>query len=434
MKYGLYESHIGLPDKVHKRKVVDLGPMIVLDAERCVLCSRCIRFVDKVTGTRELRFRSRGNRTEISTFEGKPLENRYAGNLADLCPVGALTSRDFRFKCRVWFLEPTRSVCDLCSTGCSIRIDRSHGRIQRYVPRRNTAVNSSWICDEGRLSYQRVAASTRLETPLFREAGKLTAIPWEKALDLAARRIREARERPAEILAVATPAVTTEELYLFGRFARAVLGTQNLDYRVSTTCENPGELEDGILRRRDPFPSSRGAELLGLVPGAGGRGIADSAGRSYRLIYLLGADRLAEADRLPLIRELVERAGFVIAHAAHRTELIEHADLVLPVAMSAEKRGTFVNQGGRVQRIEPAVTPPGEAEPDGLVLAFVAEKLGEPLGKHDPAAVFAEMVERVPAFHGLRFGSLGDTGRQAAGIEPALPAVSQISVAPQPVG
>jgi NADH-quinone oxidoreductase subunit G len=433
-EYGLYQSHVRLEDKVRKRKVVDLGPMIVLDSERCVLCSRCIRFVDKVDGTREIRFKQRGNHTEITTFEDQPLTSRYAGNLADICPVGALTSKDFRFKMRVWFLTGTSSVCDVCATGCSMRIDHHNQQIYRLVPRRNSAVNASWMCDEGRMSYKRVAMATRLRAPYLRENGKRTIIPWEKALDLAARRIREAREPAGEILAIATPAVTTEELYLFGKFARAVLKTPHIDYRVSSTTEQPSELEDGVLRRLDRFPNSRGAALLGLVPGPGGTGIVAATERSFKLVYLLGADRLSESDRLPQIRAILERAGTVIAHAAHDSELLDLCDLVFPVTMAPEKRGTFVNHGGRVQRIEPAVAPPGETEPDGRVLAFIAEKLSEPIGVHDPAAVFAELAGRVPAFLGLAFGQLGDTGRQVAGISAPTPRVTEISVARQLVG
>jgi NADH-quinone oxidoreductase subunit G len=433
-EYGLYQSKVRLEDKVRKRKVVDLGPMIVLDTERCVLCSRCIRFVDKVDGTREIRFKQRGNHTEITTFEDQPLTSRYAGNLADICPVGALTSKDFRFKMRVWFLKSTPSVCDVCATGCSMRIDHHDQQIYRLVPRRNSAVNASWMCDEGRMSYKRVAMATRLRAPFLREHDKRTSIPWEKALDQAARRIREAREPAGEILAIATPAVTTEELYLFGKFARQVLKTPHIDYRVSSTTEHPSELEDKVLRRLDRFPNSRGAALLDLVPGPGGAGLAAAAQRGFKLVYLLGADRLADSDRLPQIRAILERAGTVIAHAAHDSELLELCDLVFPVTMAPEKRGTFVNHGGRVQRIEPAVAPPVETEPDGRVLAFIAEKLAEPIGAHDPAVVFAELVSRVPAFHGLTFGQLGDTGRQAAGVSAPTPRVTEISVAPQLVG
>ncbi len=434
MKYGLHASRVRLEDKVRKRKVVDLGPMIVLDSERCVLCSRCIRFTDKVDGQHEIRFKHRGNQTEVTTFDNQPLKSGYAGNLADLCPVGALTSKNFRFKMRVWFLKSAFSVCDLCSTGCSIRIDQNHGRIYRFVPRRNSAVNASWMCDEGRLSYKRVGAPTRLTSPLVREEDRLAPIPWEKALDIAARRIRDAREARGDILAIATPAATTEELYFFGRFARGILHTAHIDYRVSSTCENPEVMEDQVLRRRDRFPNSRGAQLLGLVPEVGGISIAEATGRLFRLVYLLGADRIAEGDRLGTIRGILERAGTVIAHASHETDLLAYADLIFPVTMSAEKCGTFVTHAGRIQRINAAVPTPGEAEADGTVLAFVAEKLEEPLGTFDPALVFAEMAARVPAFSGLRFDGLGPTGQQVGGTSAEVPPVSAISVAMQPVG
>ena len=404
-------------------------------------------------GTHEIRFKQRGDHTEITTFEDQPLVSGYAGNLADICPVGALTSKDFRFKMRVWFLNSAPSVCDVCANGCSMRIDHQGNRIHRQVPRRNSAVNASWMCDEGRLAYKRVGAPTRLQVPVLGDrGGKRTPIPWEKALDLAARRIREAREPAGQILAVATPAVTTEELYLFGKFARTVLRTPHIDFRVSSTNEKPSESEDGILRRKDRFPNSTGAALLGLTPGGAGAaaegsassaaaagtgestGFAGAASRPFKLVYVLAADRLAEADHLPAIRSILERAGIVIAHAAHDTELLDLCDLVFPVTMNAERRGTLVNHSGRVQRIEPAVAAPGEAEPDGRVLTFIAEKLEEPLGVYDPAAVFAEMAARVPAFHGLTFNQLGDLGRQANGIEAVPPRVTEIAVAPQLVG
>ena len=447
--YGLYSSRVRLEDKVRKRKVLDLGPMIVLDTERCVLCSRCIRFSDKVDGMHEIRFKQRGDQTEITTFEDQPLLSHYAGNMADICPVGALTSKDFRFKMRVWFLKSAPSVCDVCANGCSMRIDHQGNRIYRQVPRRNTAVNASWMCDEGRLAYKRVAAPTRLQVPVLGDkGGKRTPIPWEKALDLAARRIREAREPAGQILAIATPAVTTEELYLFGKFARMVLRTPHIDFRVSATNEKPSESEDGILRRIDRFPNSTGAALLGLTPGGSGGasesggaetagpavagdGLAEALSRPFKLVYVLAADRLAEADRAPAIRSILDRAGIVIAHAAHDCELLDLCDLVFPVTMNAERRGTLVNHSGRVQRIEPAVAAPGEAEPDGRVLTFIAEKLEEPLGVYEPSALFAEMAAHMPAFLGLAFNQLGDLGLQANGTEPAPPRVAEITVAPQ---
>ncbi|HEY7409107.1 MAG TPA: 2Fe-2S iron-sulfur cluster-binding protein, partial [Vicinamibacteria bacterium] len=149
MRYGLHDSEVEVEDKVKKRKVQDLGP-IVLDAERCVLCTRCVRFEETVTGTNCLEFRSRGDHKEIGTYKGEKITHGYAGNLADLCPVGALLSHDFRFKMRVWFLKSHDSICPGCSTGCNLEVDERDGEVQRYRPRRNPDVNKSWICDLGR--------------------------------------------------------------------------------------------------------------------------------------------------------------------------------------------------------------------------------------------------------------------------------------------
>jgi NADH-quinone oxidoreductase subunit G len=442
--FGMHRSQVPLEAKVHKAKVKELGKGIVLDAERCVLCSRCTRFTDVVTGTHELRFEHRGSHSEITTFDGQGLESDYSGNLADLCPVGALTSRDFRFKKRVWFLESAQSICDGCSTNCSVRADQDDNRIYRLVPRRNSFVNASWMCDAGRLSYREVERDRLLE-PLLRERGELTTITWEKALSWAARRIRETRDDGDAILAIATPAVTNEELFLFKRFATEILHTANIDYRVSGACEDPSVLADELLLRTDRLPNSRGAEVLGLVPGEGGIGLAEAAasGRSFKLVYVLGAHRLggpwmggdwmagAAGDRLAALRKLLDDAESVIVHAAQACELVEAADLVLPVTLTPEKTGSFTNHAGRVQRVEQAVEPPAEAVADGGVLCLIGEKLDQPLGEADAPQVFAQIAAAVDAFRGIEWDGIGETGVQLAGMAAEVPKVTKLSVAPQ---
>ena len=155
MEHGQYDSR-GLDPKVGKNKRQDIGDLIVLDAERCVQCSRCERFGDEVTGTGELRLMNRGDHTEIGMFPGDRLSHNYHGNLADICPVGALTNKDFRFQRRVWYLKETASICTGCATGCNIQVCHQEGEVFRYLPRRNDQVNKSWMCDIGRLSYMEV--------------------------------------------------------------------------------------------------------------------------------------------------------------------------------------------------------------------------------------------------------------------------------------
>ncbi|RPI04619.1 MAG: NADH dehydrogenase subunit, partial [Actinobacteria bacterium] len=187
MAHGLHESKVEVEDKVTKRKVVDLGP-IMLDAERCVLCSRCLRFEKEVTGTNSFEFVNRGDHTQIATFENRPITHDYAGNLADVCPVGALLSHDFRFKMRVWFLKPHESVCPGCSTGCNIFVDERDQQVHRLRPRRNAEVNRSWMCDPGRALYRQIGLESRVAGA--RAAG--AAVPLADALDRVAAALREA--------------------------------------------------------------------------------------------------------------------------------------------------------------------------------------------------------------------------------------------------
>jgi NADH-quinone oxidoreductase subunit G len=160
-EYGLGHARTREPRRALKKKA-ELGPTIVLDQERCILCRRCVRFCREVPGTGELAVFARGDHSVLDIHEGYPLDNDYSMNVADICPVGALTTKDFRFKVRVWFLDDEPGVCTGCSNGCNVHLGVANNKVYRYVPRRNDAVNDTWICDEGRLSYKRIAAPDRV--------------------------------------------------------------------------------------------------------------------------------------------------------------------------------------------------------------------------------------------------------------------------------
>src|SRR5512134_2902909 len=226
MDHGLHESKIEPEEKVRKRKVVDLGP-IMLDAERCVLCTRCIRFEREVTGTNSFELVNRGDHTSIATFENRPLTHGYAGNLADVCPVGALLSKDFRFKMRVWFLKPHESVCAGCSTGCNIFVDERDGEVQRLRPRRNPEVNKSWICDPGRYLYKQIGVTERVSGARVRTGAGWEGVSVQAALDRVADALREAGAASAFL---ATPQATNEDVFAFKALAEGLGG--KLDFRV----------------------------------------------------------------------------------------------------------------------------------------------------------------------------------------------------------
>src|SRR5436309_1981182 len=170
MDYDRQRSRFPLPAKVRKKKAIPIGPLVMLDQERCILCARCTRFLDEVTHTSELAIYERGDHCEIELAPGRVLDNPYSGNVVDICPVGALTSRDFRFRARVWYLERAESVCGACANGCNIEIYDREGRIFRFQPRQNLAVNQYWMCDAGRLSYRDLQGEGRLTHPLVRGA------------------------------------------------------------------------------------------------------------------------------------------------------------------------------------------------------------------------------------------------------------------------
>ncbi|MBI1727205.1 MAG: (2Fe-2S)-binding protein, partial [Candidatus Rokubacteria bacterium] len=189
MKHGLYDPRM-TDEKVHKPKAVPLGPHVILDAERCILCSRCVRYCDEVTQTGELGIFQRGDHSEIGLFPGKAIENKYSGNVIDICPVGALTDRDFRFQVRVWYLDTAKSVCNGCARGCNIEVHtnkhRTHHnegrRVARLKPRFNADDNKWWICDAGRYGFKWMDDKSRLVQPLHRVGAQATEVSWDRAL------------------------------------------------------------------------------------------------------------------------------------------------------------------------------------------------------------------------------------------------------------
>ena len=411
MVYGLHTSEIPLNMKVRKRKVIDLGPMVVLDQERCVLCSRCIRFFDNVTETGEMKFFGRGDHVAIGTFEDRPLDNPYSGNVVDICPVGALTSRDFRFKCRVWFLHATDSVCGGCSTGCSIRIDHRDGAIFRLIPRRNPEVNKSWLCDEGRLSFHELDNSERIQYPSVKASdGTHATVSWQDAVSSVDSRLKEIRQSngQASILGFASPSATNEALFLFKRYL-GTQGTTQFEFRLDSEDKNVIQDEDKILRRVDKHPNSMGAIKLGLVSSEldGIQGAINSA-RAGRIkagviIYfkpLVRRDNDDEAERR--IRELIAALEYSVVLAAHTADWQTAASVVLPVAAWSEEEGTYTNFEGRVQLAGKAIEPDGDALPVWEVLAMLIHASGAESPWMSATDVFVTMTEQESAYSEMR--------------------------------
>jgi NADH-quinone oxidoreductase subunit G len=420
MQHGLYEPRM-IDDKVHKPKAVPIGPHVMLDAERCILCSRCVRFCDTITGTGELGIFHRGDHSELGLFPGTVLDNPYSGNVVDICPVGALTDRDFRFQARVWYLDRAKSVCPGCARGCNIEVHtnqkRTHHaqgrRVVRLKPRFNAAVNQWWMCDEGRYGFEDVDAPTRLEWPAVRDGDAVRAVPWDEMTAAVADRLRAAGADRIGVLL--SSRMSNEDLWLARRLCEA-LGVRTGDFRVPPG--RPGT-EDDFLRRADKTPNTRGAELIGLAAAGhadGGHVLEAAHAGRLAVLWVFGHDLLAAGWDRGAVAEALDRVPCLIFQGPSENATSARAQLVLPSAAYVEREGTFTNVDGRVQRFWRAVPPRGEARADWEILAGVARALGHAWPAVRAEAVFRELAAAVPAFAGLSYAALGDGGRPVAAV------------------
>jgi NADH-quinone oxidoreductase subunit G len=382
--------------KVHKPKAVDLGPRIMLDAERCILCTRCIRFTKDIAGDDALGIVNRGSFNTIATFPGMPFDNNYTLNTVDICPVGALTSKDFRFKMRVWFLKETKSVCTSCGTGCNVLIASREEKIQRYTPRDNDAVNGPWMCDSGRLNYKWIGRDDRLKDVLVR--GQKST--WAAALNEISDKLK--KSQAGSVAIVASARQTNEELWLISKL-KSKLGA------VSDSVARFGE-GDKLLVSADKNPNTNGSRLTGICFTEIGTNLPQIAngiasGKIKTLMVFgedvtkhgISADLLGKLETL-IVSDILPNAATKLAH------------YVLPGCAHAEKRGSFTNVKGRVQKFMKAVEAPGDARAEWEFLHDLVFNVTGQNGFVTIEGLFNAMAADVSAFNGLTWAALGDTG------------------------
>jgi len=416
MEHGLYDPRFN-ENKTKRIKAYPIGRTIILDQERCVLCTRCVRFTREISKTSELGVIDRGHRSEINVLPGFELDNPYSGNLADVCPVGALTDRDFRFKCRVWFLGGAPSICPGCSRGCNIEIHfnerfnpRYHEqRVHRLKPRYNGEVNGHWICDEGRYAYHAIDAANRLRTPAHRRGDGLQETSWEDAIREAAGALRQVLSAHGlEAAAVlASPQMTNEELFCIRQLFRDRLGIKNIESHIPSRAK---VFSDDFLITADKNPNARGAELI-LPSGPGSESLLRKCaeGRIHWL-YIFQHDLTRGLDPL-LVHEALGKVDCVIFEGSWDQPTAALADIQLPAAVYAEKEGTFTNIQGRVQRFRAAIPPMGESLPDLEILARFASELDIDLPGASEAEVFGEIGRSIQAFAGMTYSTVGSGGQ-----------------------
>jgi NADH-quinone oxidoreductase subunit G len=421
-------------DKVHKPKRVELGPNVMLDVERCIMCSRCVRFSEEIAHQKVLTFTERGSSVVLTTFPGTQLDNPYSMNVVDICPVGALTSRDFRFKARVWEMSSTESICIGCARGCNTNIWIRNNEILRLTPRDNEEVNSSWMCDEGRVnSFKFVSSNNRVNGPMIRKEGVHVEVGWDEAISKVVSELHTYRKH--EIAGIGSAYCTNEDNYIFARFIKEVIGSKNICFLAHS---KPGT-EDDLLIRADKTPNYLGASIVG----AHGENAAESidhiikgiASGVIKVLFVM-EDNVA-AD--PRIAEVLSNLEMLIVHSSIKNETTKRADVVLSASTFAEKYGTYTNFNGRVQRVQPAVAMiEQERAPDGMamsrwdkfaalndtwgkgnkrdarsswrIVAAIASAMGVKMKYASAEEVFKEIAEHVPAFKGLSYGKIGNQG------------------------
>ena len=392
--------------KVKKPKNVDIGPRIRLDDERCIMCSRCIRFMEEVADDPVLGFTQRGTHTTLTVHPGKRLDNNYSLNTADICPVGALTSNDFRFQMRVWFLKETPSIDVNCGTGANIIIHPRGNPIHRITPRQNDEVNSNWMPDSHRLNFHYIDGDTRLSEVLIKENGSHRTADWPEAISKTIRSLSEFQ--PSEIAIIASARMTNEELFLTQALA-SDLKTENL-----TIVPREGE-NDGLLIAADRNPNTTGAKLVwdSKDPAAALSGIREGVRNgSIKALLVLGEDLTAEAG---FSVEDLAKPTFIASLQLLAGPTAEASDVILPGAAFAEKRGSMVNLSGRLQRLNRAVEPQGQCRDDWEILrdlscALTGKPLTDPDFPHMIENLGKHMAASVKAFEGITLSKIGDLG------------------------
>lgn len=394
-----------LEDKVKKPKREDIGKHIMLDDERCIMCSRCIRFMQEIAKDDVLGFVDRGSHTTLTVYPGKRLDNNYALNTVDICPVGALTSKDFRFKMRVWFLKETKSIDVNCGNGTNILIGSRENIVYRITPRQNDAVNSCWMPDSHRLNFHYINDERRLCEPMApKQTGQgvvMARAKWPTAITRAVEEIRGLP--PGAVAMIASGRMTNEELFLARRLAEA-LGISLFDI-----LPRP-QRGDGFLISDDGNPNTTGAKLLGLTGDQPGVRLADiSAGVAsggIKGLLCLGED----AVKCGIAAENLGKLDALVVMDILPNQTTGAATVLLPSASFAEKRGSMINLKGRIQRLNQAIQPPGSARDDWEILCDLIAAAGGGNGIGQIEQVFKQMAETVPALQGLNLSKIGDLG------------------------
>ena len=378
--------------------VEDFGGDVMYTPNRCILCTRCVRFMDDVAHDPVLNVSERGDRAVIGKFEGRDMTHPWAGNVIDLCPVGALLSKDSLNKARAWELDRTASVCTSCSQGCNMIVETRDNMVVRLRPRPNDDVNKYFMCDHGRLNYRWINRQDRVDVPLVRRDEGLGSIDWQIAIGEAADLLRGKRA-----FVLASPNLSNEALYLLSELARRTGGGGA--FRVVQGEEAPLPGVEDLSLRTDRAANARGAELFGFT-----RSDNPLAKLGSGDVLIVADEELAGIDA----PNVANAAGIIVIGTTLPHWALHLASVVLPIANFAEEEGTFTNLRGRVQRFLQARAAPGFARPSWYVLSDLLRALGASVDYSLASDVFGALAVANGEFSGMSYDVLGLKGRAIA--------------------
>ncbi len=413
-KHGPGYSRFDGPEEKKVRRKYYLSDKIIYDPNRCIMCTRCVRFTDEVTKTGELGTEGRGFRKKIVTFPGQELNNELSGNVVDLCPVGALLSKDTLHKERVWYWKLTDTICPLCSTGCNITVgtDWRTGRIERVKPKINRSVNDFWICDHGRYGFRKIQEEKRLREPILKdpalENSNHEIIGWDVAISKLHYWISSLSiSGNKKIAIIASSFLTNEELYLL----RKLHSYTEIDYMASFVMEPQREKNLGLVSD-DRYPNRMGVKSLGIST------------EIEEIIDLLLQDKLAfllvcgidlfdivEEEQKTNIQKALDALNFLAVIDFKLTDTVKFANLILPAATPYEKEGTFTNDAGRIQKIAQTINPPGTAKPEWEILTSLGKRFAPNYFDYEnPENIFSDIAKEIPCYRDINYDIIGPLG------------------------
>lgn len=390
-----------LEAKVKKVKAQPLGPTVVLDGERCIMCTRCVRFCEEITGTAEIGMLNRGDRSVISVNEDRPLDNPLSGSVVDLCPVGALTHRQWRFNTRIWFTHQNDGICPGCSTGCNVKVAERDGEIVNVKARLNSAVNKEWLCDEGRYGFMRFLPANRAR--VVKVEGK------DSALELGIKALSSIN--PAELAILLAPDLLLEDMaairaLLSGKWKGASVAIAYKEREVSKL--------ESILVSPDYAPNFQGAKWLGLVEGGLESRyrelLASVSGGKFKHVLFVG-DRSIEPSEVSseLLKSTTTNIYSVLCDTLH--PLYARSHVVIPGRSVLEKSGLLINRGNRLQYTSRFVTPVDGSISEWRIFSGIGAVLGQRFtDASDDREATNWLLGSEPTFSGLSIKKIKDGG------------------------